>query len=296
MRIRDLYLVQTHFFTGELPQANTAQASFRNFSPNDPMAKTASTPPRNQYELATTEQSEKSSGNSGYRQHGDCTTSRVWLVLTIVFAVSTLALVVYLVYIKIFEQKEQSFEEKILLKYPGYFRTPEEQVVFEEQYNRLAVFNDSSTVTSGTTNDNCTFSCPIYRIRRSPSQTSARQPLMEMVKIYSTIHALSKRAVIQNNGNVYHACCISKHKFFVPDTAEDIDGNTVTVLKLMNQFQYFLTETCEHAADCTGCKCDLDTTLTSAVVSISDSNNEATITVKMIRVPGCCKCLNGALP
>ncbi|BFZ21937.1 hypothetical protein BsWGS_24976 [Bradybaena similaris] len=191
------------------------------------------------------------------------------LVLTIVFAMSTLPLFVCLACIKIVEQKEQSFEKKIDLKNSGYFRTPEEQVIFEEQYNRLAAINDYSPVTSGTPQDNCTFSCPIYRSKRSPSQTSARQ--------------------VQGGGNtVAHGCCLSKPTVVRLDTAEDLDGNKVTLLQLENQYQYFQTETCQHADGCTGCRCIQFPTYTSAVVLDTDGDS----IIKQIKVPGCCKCVN----
>ncbi|BFZ21966.1 hypothetical protein BsWGS_25005 [Bradybaena similaris] len=184
------------------------------------------------------------------------------------FAMSTLALLVCLVCIKIVEQKEQSLEETILQKYPGHFRTPEEQAIFEEQHNRLAAINDSSPVTSGTTQDNCTFPCPFYRNKRSPSQASARQ--------------------VRDSGEVYHGCCISKPYLKKLDIAEDAYGNTVTVAKLKNISQYFPTETCETAAGCTDCLCAQGTALTAAVVLGSDGQ----YIFKLIKVPGCCKCYN----
>ncbi|XP_064598322.1 uncharacterized protein LOC135464732 [Liolophura sinensis] len=109
--------------------------------------------------------------------------------------------------------------------------------------------------------------------------------------------ARTKRQELPNpEGNlgrnpIFHGCCESEKSWIAPTTATNQKGETVNVIQLDEHKQYFLQESCKPAPGCDFCTCGQpEPFLNTAVVYKDDEKKEFHNDV--IKLPGCCKCLN----
>ncbi|CAL1531600.1 unnamed protein product [Lymnaea stagnalis] len=237
--------------------------------------------------------------------------ARIWIVLTLVFLAVSIGLSGYIIYVKVFESQATTpgSKEYIRVTYPNYFKTPEEQKIFEEQYyreNTEVTAKPAEPDFNRTQLSSCFFTCSAYPTgNNSASQAfrrrraAVRSPLMEWVTLYKTLHLMTRRDVNTSLSNpIYHGCCISRIFFTSPDTAIDVLGNNVTLTTIDNRRQYFPTQECKHAIGCTGCGCAQETGYYAAVVvnPLYPLSSGTQYVLDVIKIPGCCKCFNNRSP
>ncbi|XP_055869593.1 uncharacterized protein LOC106069377 [Biomphalaria glabrata] len=221
--------------------------------------------------------------------------SRFWMVVAFFFISASLALVGFIIYVKVFEKpiSRSIREAEVLNRYPLMFRTPEEQAIFEKQfYAENSAFNlETAEIATDTQLQNCSFSCPSRR-RRS---LATYHPLVEWINHYKGLHEMKKRDVTTQPGpNIYHGCCISRHYFVSPDFGSTISGTNYSLVQFDSRRQYFPSQICKHAENCRGCGCAQEINFFTAIVVNPNYPNDSydPYTMVAIKLPGCCKCFN----
>ncbi|XP_041374374.1 uncharacterized protein LOC121387369 isoform X2 [Gigantopelta aegis] len=193
---------------------------------------------------------------------------RLWMILTVVFLISTIAAVGVLLW-REFGMQRQS-KRDVLSLFPNFFRTPMEQKSYAEKVfkiEREEIVFTNKTVPS---NDTCTFSC------RYPRQQGMRK----------------KRQA--SPGFTYHACCISETKFISPDSLENIFGISQTIVQFNDKKQFFQIQECSQVENCQGCNCAPSIQFVTAVVeNEAASGDDDQYMLDTVKILGCCKCING---
>ncbi|PVD38081.1 hypothetical protein C0Q70_00692 [Pomacea canaliculata] len=181
----------------------------------------------------------------------------------------------------------------VMNAFPGYFRTPEEQrnyelLTFQPPENTSEVFNVSSKYSA------CYQDCntptanpyPSYRDSFPISNTSSfLGPLQDVLQTSCSIDDLDDQLT-------FHSCCMSIMSFFAPTelpSGKDSE-KTLKIAQFSDAKQYFEKEECCQTEGCTICKCKQASTLVTAVVV--EWSPSPKYRVDLVRVPGCCKCVN----
>ncbi|XP_005113384.2 uncharacterized protein LOC101848640 [Aplysia californica] len=232
----------------------------------------------------------KASDDNKTNMGGSCSSNRIWMVIAVVFVAISIGLSAYIVYDNVSTKKLS--EKEVVLKYPGYFRTPAQQAVYAAQIEQTLDNNVTIVPPANITNPdkrNCTFNCSGGRPQRK-RRDAYESGLLEMVSAYQTVHALERRAA--SGTLIYHGCCISKHMFDDPSELLNAHFEERTIAQFQGQRQYFLYQQCRHAPGCNGCTCGQETLLVTAVVENPDTDSDVEYVLDLVRVPGCCKCYN----
>ncbi|CAL1531601.1 unnamed protein product [Lymnaea stagnalis] len=239
--------------------------------------------------------------------------ARIWIVLTLVFLAVSIGLSGYIISVKVVESQAttSASKEYIRVMYETYFKTPEEQKIFEEQYFRENTEDTAEPAEpdfNRTQLSSCFFTCsaqptnPIYKNSTNRwIRAAVRSPLMEWLTLYKTVHSLTKRDVNTALGDkINQGCCISRHFFTTPDTDLKNFNKNVTLATIGNRRQYFPAQKCDHAVGCTGCGCAQERGNYAAVVNnpLYPRSSSAQYALIGIQIPrsGCCKCLNNRSP
>ncbi|KAK3587433.1 hypothetical protein CHS0354_007921 [Potamilus streckersoni] len=148
------------------------------------------------------------------------------------------------------------------VRFPGYFRSPEEQTLAEERLLSRTFLPAPNGTVDGLVNT-CSGVC--YR----PSEW---QP----VRVRT----------------IYHACCISNSFYESPAWMIDINGKNKTLATFERNKQYFLKEDCVQVNGCTTCQCQ---TMTSYETAVVYTDNKTDYEISWFSISGCCKCINRVL-
>ncbi|XP_053386407.1 uncharacterized protein LOC123537982 [Mercenaria mercenaria] len=179
---------------------------------------------------------------------GYCNSQRVLVALVIVLSVVIAILVGVLIWRETREEeKAELTSENIMKAYPSYFRTDEEQQIFEQTFlegieNRFTVLNVTAPL-----NETCAFNC-----------------------FGGEFPARRRR---QAGGGVLHGCCQSTVKFSFPNQKNNILGDRRILLQLKDAKQFFAEHQCKSVAGCTGCTCQQENEAHTAVVIKSHIGN-----------------------
>ncbi|XP_067673425.1 uncharacterized protein [Haliotis asinina] len=192
---------------------------------------------------------------------GDCSTSRVWVVIAIAFCITTIGLTCYVVWKEVGTKK--SIEERIVERYPTLFRTTEQQ---------LRLHNLTT----------------LYR----PVTNKVLDPRSCNVSCYSRNGSIPGRQIA--GPVLHHACCQSQALF-----RDETSMTTVTdVVKSIAQFgsmkQFFKFEECSHVSNYHYGTCQQNMEYTTAVTvddTLADDDDDR-YQVEWVKVPGSCKCIN----
>ncbi|KAH9523983.1 hypothetical protein Btru_047776 [Bulinus truncatus] len=179
--------------------------------------------------------------------------------------------------------------ETILNMFSALFRTPEEQAEFENQRTKSSRINLAPRIKK------CMDRCYAY-----PYQWWSFDGLDQTLdENFGQPTENQRNAAIQDSGNrssdnnvQYHGCCSSVPLSISPDTAKNQQGRVVRLVTIANRRQYFSTESCSQAKGCTTCECMQEPTFVTAVVYNSSPASIFNISIDLIQVPGCCKCMN----
>ncbi|KAL3853953.1 hypothetical protein ACJMK2_013247 [Sinanodonta woodiana] len=207
--------------------------------------------------------------NTSTQKNGSCTT-RLLLGLTIVFFLTTVAAIAVLLWRElIYHRPTEPLKEKVLAKFSGYFRTPEEQKSYER--NLIDLDNEQPIVVNRsihTIYNSCSINC---------GQNSRRKR-----QTYAA-------------GSIYHGCCVSNPYFTSPDTKMNISGVTKTIAHYVNMRQYFPVTNCSSRIGCTGCTCVQDRSVQTAVVfkaGVTTPDDIEDYEINFFYFDGCCTCRN----
>ncbi|XP_070188225.1 uncharacterized protein [Littorina saxatilis] len=166
-------------------------------------------------------------------------------------------------------------------RFPGYFRTPQEQVQIERDMNFDPIVRPVRNVS--TVHQRCFFNGHCENKPPSSYPTGRRRRQTE----FSDLCELDR---MPEKDLTYHGCCVSYTAFIQPTTlptAQPGQTGEVPVAQFPRLKQYFSIQECCQALGCTGCQCSQTYYTVSAVVK-----RGAIYKVEYVRVPGCCQCLN----
>ncbi|XP_076459763.1 uncharacterized protein LOC143292930 isoform X2 [Babylonia areolata] len=185
---------------------------------------------------------------------------------------------------------------EIRLKFPGYFRTPEEQERLEKANANLLlprpVRNESRVFTRCFTNGYCERqTSPPPRLLNA---TTRPYPTVNRTRRQVSTSPKCELDVYAEDDLTFHGCCVS-YSDLLPlttlPTAEPGQQGDVTIAQFPALKQYFETQQCCQAQNCTGCQCSQTYYVVSAVVA-RPSGKGTLYRAEYVQVPGCCKCLN----
>ncbi|RUS81831.1 hypothetical protein EGW08_010423, partial [Elysia chlorotica] len=178
---------------------------------------------------------------------------RIWMVLAALFIAISIALSIYLIYVKKTERTDVHVEEKppgeteVLSMYPAFFRTARQQEEFAAQYERMIQpwKIRKAPLDSRKPTQTCSFRCFNQTVQTGyPSlvkrDTGGRKYHRA---VRATTHKLFKRQTTQSP-DIHHACCISTPNYIDPTNALAIWGSNVTVIQYGAWRQYFPIEDC----------------------------------------------------
>lgn len=188
-------------------------------------------------------------------------------------------------------------------RFPGYFRTPQEQQDFEQiristrwlepvlnvstatsvcfepcktGYNGTTAAPNTGYLGSTTPGGNSTYQAGRRRRKRESGSTCALDEL--------------RRQGVQLT---YHVCCVSYATY---DAYQVLPSATNPKVMLQiaqgigNLFQYFETEYCCQVSGCSVCQCQQTHYIVTAV--IKDPKVPNRYYTELVKAPGCCKCIN----
>lgn len=198
---------------------------------------------------------------------------RVLLALTIFFVITTLVLVAVLIWRETGRNTtnihDKPFPLRIKEKYPEKFRTLEEQSIYEKHIQNVSRLHptNQTIITKSFCNADCQLGQPIRKKRATQSNT------------------------------MFHSCCVSSTSFDSPNTKTNIGGVAKTLLQFTSMRQYFKIQSCSQAVGCTGCTCNLEVDLNTAIVlkhgiNLEDADDVDDTEIDFFYFQGCCKCLN----
>ncbi|XP_071107752.1 uncharacterized protein [Haliotis cracherodii] len=192
---------------------------------------------------------------------GGCSTSRLWVVVAIVFCITTVSLACYIIWKEVGSKK--SAEERILERYPTLFVTAEQQ---------LRLFNGTKEYTpvqprvmgGGTCNVLCN-------------------------KLHGSIPARQMSRPVLN-----HACCQSQVSFRDEATMTTLTDVVKTIAQFSNKKQFFKFEQCSQVSNYNYGQCSKNVEYTTAVTvnEDADDDDDDRYQVEWVKVDGSCKCLN----
>lgn len=200
---------------------------------------------------------------------------RVLLALTIFFVITTVVLAVVLVWREMGYSKnttgshDKPFALRMKEKYPEKFRTLKEQRIYERHIQNAARLHPTNQTIQ--TQSFCNTDCRM-------------------------INPIRKKRATQSNA-MFHSCCVSSTSFDSPNTKANINGVARTLLHFTSMRQYFKIQSCSQAIGCTGCTCNLEDDLNTAIVlkhgmNLEDADDVDDTELDFFYFQGCCKCLN----
>lgn len=231
--------------------------------------------------------------------------SRILVVAVLLLSITCAVLVAVLIWRAfIYESDTTPNENPMDLKwrFPGYFRTPQEQQEFEQIRSRTRWLEPVLNVSTATSV--CFEPCKTgYGTTAAPNTGRSTTPGGN-----STSQA-GRRRKRQASGSAcaldelrrkgvqltYHVCCVSHATF---DTYQVLPSatNPRVMLQIVqgigNLFQYFETEYCCQVSGCSVCQCQQTHYIVSAVIKKPNVPNS--YYTDMVKAPGCCKCINSS--
>ncbi|XP_052790249.1 uncharacterized protein LOC128224451 isoform X1 [Mya arenaria] len=167
------------------------------------------------------------------------------------------------------DSKEKEINaENINSFFPGYFRSPEEQRLYESRY--MSGFTNRTVVEPRISyfDTTCGFSC---------RSTFAKK--------------LKKRQLAA----VEHGCCRSNVAFIAPNKRSNVNGRERTILQFGTNKQYFAVHSCTALRFCRGCQCSqengmyIGVAVKDGVKKVDDLDD---VELDFFYFDGCCKCIN----
>ncbi|XP_052810663.1 uncharacterized protein LOC128238608 [Mya arenaria] len=200
----------------------------------------------------------------------DCSKTRIMAIVLGVVCVAFAVVIAVFIYREL--RHRDSTEKKINAEninsfFPAYFRSPEEQRLYEDSYmsgltNRTLVKPSISDPTK-----DCNFNCYGAPQRR-------------------------KRQV----ASVEHGCCKSSVAFMAPTKRINVNGLERKLLQFATKKQYFAVHSCTALLNCGGCHCSQENGMYVGVAvkdGVVDPDDLDDIELDFFYFDGCCKCING---
>ncbi|XP_046350771.2 uncharacterized protein LOC124131517 [Haliotis rufescens] len=192
---------------------------------------------------------------------GNCSTSRLWVVVAIAFCITTVSLACYLIWKEVGSRK--SIEERIVERYPTLFVTEVQQL---RLFNLTGQYTPVKSKVLG--KSNCTVRCAAKNGSFPARQISG--PVLN------------------------HACCQSQAFFRDEATMTSVTGVLKTIAQFGNRKQFFKFEQCSHVSNYNYGVCSQNVEYTTAVTvnEDEDEDDDDRYQIEWVRLPGSCKCLN----
>ncbi|KAH3753948.1 hypothetical protein DPMN_188602 [Dreissena polymorpha] len=152
--------------------------------------------------------------------------------------------------------------------YPAFFRSQEEQRVFNASFQQSFYFNRTVIQPTVKSTQSCSFTC----VNPAPARR----------KRQSTI-------------GVQHGCCTSSVAFHAPPNHPNIQGQIRTFLQYESKKQFFTVHSCTALIGCTGCVCSQENNVAPAVVvkfGVQEVDDLQDTEIDYFYFAGCCKCVN----
>ncbi|XP_033728687.1 uncharacterized protein LOC117317840 [Pecten maximus] len=148
----------------------------------------------------------------------------------------------------------------VLERFPGYFRTYEEQETLTQGLKRHIPVNQ----TFDSANCSVEFNVP----RDVPW------------------------CVLTPATEDFHSCCVTTIRYESPAFKVDYTGVNRTLAVFGKQRQFFRSETCEQVSGCQICVCRIEEVLYTAVYDTGEAGSDTRYGVSFFNFNGCCKCYN----
>ncbi|KAK3594270.1 hypothetical protein CHS0354_008851 [Potamilus streckersoni] len=212
--------------------------------------------------------------NSPSAQTNKHCTTRLLLGMTLFFSLTTVGIVVVLLWRElIYHHSAGTLKEKVLKKFPGYFRTQDVQETIVTSLINLDISEPIhvNQTFNGVRYQSCSINCAAY------TQNSRRK---------KETHA---------PGSIFHGCCVSNTYFASPDTKVNIFGSSKTLAHYADKRQYFQAKNCSYIKSCTGCTCVQDRSVQTAVVlkaGVTSPDDIEDFEIDFFFIDGCCTCRN----
>ncbi|XP_052236729.1 uncharacterized protein LOC127848348 isoform X2 [Dreissena polymorpha] len=166
--------------------------------------------------------------------------------------------------------------------YPGYFRSQEEQLLFDEEFHESFYFNRTVIQPTEYRIETCSFTCNTTwpPVTKWPPVTGRKK---------------RGKLIPQISIGVHHGCCTSIPMVHAPTNRKNLKGDYRTFLQYGSRKQYFTVQSCTAWKDCTGCVCSSENTLVTAVVlkiGVKKVEYLNDTEIDHFNFAGCCKCVN----
>ncbi|XP_069108627.1 uncharacterized protein [Argopecten irradians] len=156
------------------------------------------------------------------------------------------------------DQRQQSDLTPLDIRFPGYFRTYEEQNILEQSIRRN--ISVSKTLESA----NCSIGLDVPRDVPWCNLTPSEED--------------------------FHSCCLSRVRYVTPTFRVDIPGTNRTLAVFDKKRQFFRTESCEQLSGCSVCTCLIEEAMYTGVYDTGEIGSDSRYGVAVFRFNGCCKC------
>lgn len=190
-------------------------------------------------------------------------------------------------------------------RFPGYFRTTEEQ---QEIENNMGIMKGQPTqmtsqryqtcfskskcrpANKGNNNNNILDNNDVLPQPEDPQSPQFFPSLVTTTSSSCPLDLASGKDV------TLHACCVSQTSVIQPTTLASADNSSVRYqiaqFPQLNLNQFFQSEVCCQADKCSICTCTQTFVLVMAVVVESSTGGLVNLSLKPVKIPGCCRCLN----
>lgn len=228
--------------------------------------------------------------------------SRILVVAVLLLSITCAVLVAVLIWRAfIYESDTTTPNENpmdLKLRFPGYFRTPQEQQEFEQIRISTRWLEPVLNVSTATnvcfepckTGYTGTTAAPVYP---TPGGNSTNQAGRRRRKRQSGSTCALDGLRRQGVQLTYHVCCVSHATYDAYQVLPSAKNSTVMLQiaqGIGNLFQYFETEYCCQVSGCSVCQCEQTHFIVSAVIRDPKVPNH--YYTDLVKAPGCCKCIN----
>ncbi|XP_046584026.1 uncharacterized protein LOC124291147 [Haliotis rubra] len=196
-----------------------------------------------------------------------CCTTRVWIVIVTLCCVITITSLAVLIWREV---HTGNLEDQVSERFPGFFRTVEQQFDFEQTF-----FNISSQyheVNSSVEDEaSCQVSC---HATHTPKYHRDRRMAPGLV--------------------TFHACCQTITYFKSKSHLLNVYGEKKKIAQFHTVKQFFKFEQCQHVTNFQYGKCIQRYESATAVTEDPQrgTHDNRKYNIEWVQVPGCCKCIN----
>ncbi|XP_067686755.1 uncharacterized protein [Haliotis asinina] len=196
-----------------------------------------------------------------------CCSTRVWIVIVTLCCVITITSLAVLIWR---EAQTGDLEDQVSDRFPGFFRTVEQQFDFEQAfYNISSKYHEVKSSVQDQTS--CNVSCQVTHTRE-----------------HHRVRRMAPGLV------TFHACCQTITSFKPENYLLNVYGEKKKIAQFHTVKQFFKFEQCRHVTSFLYGKCMQRYESATAVTEDAQrgTHDDQKYKIEWVQLPGCCKCIN----